>query len=63
MKSFEIVSVSTHAEPTEAGPLHAWADVTVRIERGFDWEKGASGLVKKIRAATQLNEEAEGDAR
>jgi hypothetical protein len=67
MKNFEILSVVTGGNARsgfiggtnqiEVTHVRTFTDVTVRIDAPFDWSEGAAAaLLKKLRAATELNE-------
>jgi hypothetical protein len=55
MPDFVILSVSTHAEPSaDAAKLDQWADITIRVPKGFDVVKNGAALLVKIQAAANL---------
>jgi hypothetical protein len=54
---FEIRSIITHAQNVMVKgeyELWQWADVTVRIPKDFDFEKGGAQLLKKLQQAAEL---------
>ncbi len=54
MQGPEIVCVSTHAQyisPEE--PLEQWAEIVIRVPKGFNWTK-TEPLLKKLQQATDL---------
>jgi hypothetical protein len=66
MKNFSILSVVTAGEAThssiqgtnrvEVTHVHTYAEITVRIDCGFDWEHPFE-LLKKLRACAEINGE------
>lgn len=56
MNHFQILSVISHGEPA-GDKLRRMADITLRIERDFDWQKDGEKLLKALRRAAELNED------
>ena len=61
MKTFQIRSVQIGADAEyQSGAqslLHKWTDITLRLPYEFDWERSSPELLRKLRAAAELNEE------
>jgi hypothetical protein len=49
----EIRAVTTHAED-DGQKLIQWADITIRIHQGIEWEQESEDVLKKIRLAAAL---------
>lgn len=60
-QTFEIRSVVSGADAEYPQPdeqvLHHFTDVTVRFLDGFDWERDAKALLRRLRNAAELNED------
>lgn len=61
MSNFKISSVRTGAEPEFSDPGSVrylkWTEITLVIGDYFDWEKEREALLKKLKAATELDNE------
>ncbi len=53
--TYSIESVETHAELSEDGKqITQWAEITLLIPKGFDWDRGSAKLLKQLRFAVEL---------
>jgi len=53
LSKHEIRSITTHAED-DGEKLIQYADITIRIHSGIDWEKEGPEVLKKIKSAAAL---------